>query len=77
MKRRAPPSAPRLNRRPQAADVAHPERRPHGRDDRRVQRRSGAPWHFWLVVVMATVYLGWRAIEGIVWLIQWIGGAIG
>ena len=77
MKRRAPPSAPRLNRRPQAADVAHPERGPHGRDDHRAQRRSGAPWHFWLVVVMATVYLGWRAIEGIVWLIGWIGGAIG
>ena len=45
--------------------------------DRRAADRPGAPWHFWLVVVMATVYLGWRAGEGIVWLIQWFAGVIG
>jgi len=25
---------------------------------------------------MATVYLGWRAVEGVVWLIQWFAGVI-
>ena len=24
------------------------------------------PWHFWLVVAAAAVYLGWRAVQGIV-----------
>ena len=23
------------------------------------------PWHFWLLVAAATVYLGWRAMQGI------------
>lgn len=23
------------------------------------------PWHFWLLLVSATVYLGWRAIQGV------------
>lgn len=39
---------------------------------RRKHRPATAPWHFWLVVVMATVYLGWRAVEGVVWLVVWI-----
>jgi hypothetical protein len=26
------------------------------------------PWHFWLLVVALVVYLGWRLIQGIVWL---------
>lgn len=45
---------------------------PHDETGARQHHRSGAPWHFWLVVVMATVYLGWRAVEGVVWLVQWI-----
>lgn len=77
MKRRAAPSAPRLNRRPQAAEAARSERESHTGQRRRAPHGSGAPWHFWLVVVMATVYLAWRAVEGVVWLIQWIVGAIG
>ena len=28
------------------------------------------PWHFKLLVVATVVYLGWRAIQGVVWLIQ-------
>ena len=27
-----------------------------------------APWHFWLLVIAIAVYLGWRAIEGLIWL---------
>jgi len=23
------------------------------------------PWHFWLLVVAAVVYLGWRAVQGV------------
>lgn len=27
-----------------------------------------APWHFWLMVVALVVYLGWRLIQGVIWL---------
>ena len=29
-----------------------------------------APWHFKLLVVALAVYLGWRAIQGVAWVIQ-------
>jgi hypothetical protein len=29
-----------------------------------------APWHFRLFVAAASVYLGWRAIQGVEWLIR-------
>lgn len=29
-----------------------------------------APWHFWVMVVALVAYLGWRLVEGIVWLAQ-------
>jgi hypothetical protein len=28
------------------------------------------PWHFKLLVISMTVYLGWRAVQGIAWLIH-------
>ncbi|MEM7325925.1 MAG: hypothetical protein AAF531_22760 [Actinomycetota bacterium] len=28
------------------------------------------PWHFWVVVVALVLYLGWRFIAGIVWLLE-------
>ena len=28
------------------------------------------PWHFKLLVVATVAYLGWRAAQGVVWLIQ-------
>jgi hypothetical protein len=31
--------------------------------------RARAPWHFWLLLATAGVYLGWRAVQGIAWLI--------
>lgn len=30
------------------------------------------PWHFWLLLSAAALYLGWRGIEGVVWLIEQI-----
>lgn len=28
------------------------------------------PWHFKLLVVALVVYLGWRAVQGIVWVVR-------
>jgi len=28
------------------------------------------PWHFKLLVVAAAVYLGWRAVQGVAWLLH-------
>ncbi|MEM9609551.1 MAG: hypothetical protein AAGA99_19155 [Actinomycetota bacterium] len=28
------------------------------------------PWHFWVLLTAAVVYLGWRGIEGVVWLVN-------
>jgi len=75
-RRGADPTAQRQNRRPPAGGPAGSGSRRSSEVDGS-QQRAGAPWHFWLVVVMAAVYLGWRAVEGVVWLIQWIGGAVG
>ncbi len=33
-------------------------------------RPQRAPWHFKLMVAAAVVYLGWRLVQGIDWLIQ-------
>jgi hypothetical protein len=29
--------------------------------------KSKLPWHFWLILIATGVYLGWRAVEGVVW----------
>ena len=28
-------------------------------------RPAKVPWHFWLIVAAAGVYLGWRAVQGV------------
>lgn len=28
-----------------------------------------APWHFWLMVIALVIYLGWRLIQGVIWMI--------
>ena len=33
-----------------------------------------APFSFKLMVVLVVLYLGWRLIQGVVWLYQWITG---
>lgn len=27
-----------------------------------------APWHFWLMVIALVLYLGWRVVEGVIWI---------
>ncbi|MDZ7677305.1 MAG: hypothetical protein U5K29_01995 [Acidimicrobiales bacterium] len=29
-----------------------------------------APWHFWVMVVGVVVYLGWRLVEGLLWVLR-------
>jgi len=29
-----------------------------------------APWHFKLLVAAASLYLGWRAVQGIAWVVD-------
>ena len=29
-----------------------------------------APWHFWVMVVALVAYLGWRLVDGVLWLIE-------
>ncbi|HCB37747.1 MAG TPA: hypothetical protein DEP66_06020, partial [Acidimicrobiaceae bacterium] len=38
---------------------------------RRRSARTGPPWHFWLLVVAAAGYLGWRAVEVLAWVVRW------
>lgn len=26
---------------------------------------SRVPWHFWILLVLAVAYLGWRAVQGV------------
>jgi len=33
-------------------------------------RAEKIPWHFWLLLGALTIYLGWRLIQGIGWLIH-------
>ncbi|MFL3021821.1 MAG: hypothetical protein EVA19_00285 [Acidimicrobiales bacterium] len=33
-------------------------------------RAGSVPWHFWVVVAGAVIYLGWRAAQGILWAVQ-------
>ncbi|MEZ5322580.1 MAG: hypothetical protein R2698_11020 [Microthrixaceae bacterium] len=28
------------------------------------------PWHFWLLVIALAIYLGWRLVQGIEWLLR-------
>ena len=27
------------------------------------------PWHFWLLLVALAIYLGWRVVQGVLWLV--------
>ena len=41
------------------APIAEPQEKP-----------ARAPWHFKLLVVAAVIYLGWRLIQGIQWVLR-------
>lgn len=32
-----------------------------------------APWHFYLLVVCVVVYLGWRLVQGVAWVVGAVG----
>jgi hypothetical protein len=34
------------------------------------EKSPGAPWHFWVLVIAISIYLGWRLIQGIVWVFE-------
>jgi hypothetical protein len=34
------------------------------------ERRASLPWHLWLLAAAVAVYLGFRAWQGIEWIIQ-------
>ena len=34
------------------------------------EKEPKIPWHFWLLIIAVSMYLGWRLIQGIGWLIQ-------
>jgi hypothetical protein len=36
-------------------------------EDVKVAVPARAPWHFWLMVIALVAYLGWRAVEGVIW----------
>lgn len=31
--------------------------------------RARTPWHFWVLVACAGLYLGWRLVQGVIWLV--------
>ncbi|GIU83537.1 MAG: hypothetical protein KatS3mg008_0312 [Acidimicrobiales bacterium] len=37
--------------------------------ERGIDESVGPPWHFWVAVAALVVYLGWRLVQGIAWLI--------
>lgn len=42
-------------------------------DSGRQQEEVKAPFSFKLMVVLAVLYLGWRLVQGVVWLVERIG----
>lgn len=63
-----PPSVPPEGTCPNCgAPLAPPAGRPAGGGDATPAR---PPWHFWLLVAGVVAYLGWRAVQGIAWVVQ-------
>jgi hypothetical protein len=59
---------------PEGHHVADPEDAAHlvqsTAEPREEEPEPKVPWHFWLLLVSVVVYLGWRAWEGVEWLIN-------
>lgn len=51
------------------ADPDAPKLVQSGADPREEDESSKVPWHFWLLLAAVVVYLGWRLIQGIQWLL--------
>jgi hypothetical protein len=41
---------------------------PEPASDAPAQAATKIPWHFWVMVIAAAIYLGWRAVQGLMWL---------
>ena len=39
-------------------------------DDPEGEDHAKVPWHFWLLLAALAVYLGWRLVQGIGWLLS-------
>ena len=35
-------------------------------------RSTKVPWHFWVMVSAVGLYLGWRLVQGVAWVVQQI-----
>ena len=48
------------------------ERREHGEAGESTEEEEvpPIPWHFWVLVVCVVIYLGWRLLQGIGWLVS-------
>jgi hypothetical protein len=38
-----------------------------------IAKPAKAPWHFRVLVGAASIYLGWRAVQGVVWVAHRLG----
>ena len=62
-------------------EVQHPEKLPMSHEDSAVPDVSAEaaaeriPWHFWLLLGAAAVYLAWRAVQGVALLLTLPGVA--
>jgi hypothetical protein len=56
---------------PEGHHVADPDEAPVAQSgaEPREDDREKIPWHFWLLVIAVSIYLGWRLIQGIQWLL--------
>ncbi|HKY13822.1 MAG TPA: hypothetical protein VJM33_02785 [Microthrixaceae bacterium] len=48
---------------PEGHHVADPE---SDADEEKVR----VPWHFWVLVTGVVLYLGWRLVQGIIWVLH-------
>jgi hypothetical protein len=39
-------------------------------DPDEAEESSKVPWHFWVMVIALAIYLGWRLIQLITWLVS-------
>ena len=44
---------------PEGHHVADPDAQPE---------QPKVPWHFWLLLITLVIYLGWRLVQGVVWI---------
>jgi hypothetical protein len=53
-----------------SVDGGHAHTSTSGTGEATEARRASLPWHLWLLAAAVAVYLGFRAWQGIEWIIQ-------